>query len=745
MPIRLSGMASGLDTDTIIKGIVDAQKLKNKKVSDKSQILDWKQDKLKELNTKLYKLYAEDLTKLRLQSAYSTKKVTSSNENWVTVTGNSSAPVGTAEITIGKLASSQNIIGNTLEKDNNGNNVNVNTKLVDLGIADGTLINIETKEGIKTLDVNKTTTLSSFLQKCKEAGLNANYDTTQKRIFLSAKNSGEDNWFTVTTSKDDTTINKRGIDTAVGYSNLNSTDKAKVDAAYSVLEKADKTKLAEALKSTEILENDDTDIRQIKTAVADIISLANTNLKDVYTKEAKSIATYISEEAIKNAIENGTKYPESVDYAGVKATYETNAEEELKRKYGDTVNLSEEKYVKEKEALVESYINSRIASDLSSEEVVAIISEKQDDIEKNGIQVKVDNVDISIKSLEQRLTDGLKTLKSDIEAYYTDSSSATNTTNILSNLGLADITRVEVTDEFGKITNQIKVNDENVKLTEATDSEITYNGLKITGSSNVVSVNGLTLTLKGVTDEKTNEKIVLNTTNDTQSTFDAVKKFITNYNSILKELNTLYYAGSAKGYDPLSDDEKEAMTESQIEKWETKIKDSMLRRDSNIGSIITTLKTSLTQSVEASDGKKYSLASFGIGTSTDYTEKGLLHINGDPDDSAFSDLTNKLMNALESDPDIVAEVLSKTISNLYKDVDKNIKAIPNVRSAFTFYNDKLMTNQQTEYKKKIALLESKLTTLENKYYKQFSAMETAMAKLQSQSNALAGMLGTGSN
>lgn len=736
MAIRLSGMASGLDTDTIVKGLVDAQKLKNKKVSDKSQILEWKQDKLKELNTKLYKLYSEDLTKLRLSSAYSTKKVTSSNENVVTVMGNSSAPAGTTEITITQLASSQNVIGKAFEKD-----VNTNTKLVDLGIPDGTLINIGTKEGIKTLDVNNTTTLYSFLQKCKEAGLNANYDTTQKRIFLSAKNSGEDNWFTVTTSKDDTTINKRGIDTAVGYSNLNSTDKAKVDAAYSVLEKADKAKLAEALKSTEILENDDTETRQIKIAVADIINLANTNLKDVYTKEAKSIATSISKEAIKKAIENGTKYPDSVDYAGLKEIYETNAEEELKRKYGDTVNLSEEKYVKEKETLVESYINSRVASDLSSEEVVAIIAAKQDDIEKNGIQEKVDNVDISIKSLEQRLTDGLKTLKSDIETYYMSSLAATNTTNILSNLGLADITRVEVTDESGNSSKQIQVNDSDVQLKSAVNSIITYNGLNVVSNSNTVNVNGFTLTLKGVTDEK----IVLNTTNDTQSTFEAVKKLVTNYNAILKELNTLYYADSASSYDPLSDDEKEAMTDAQIEKWENKIKDSMLRRNSNIGTIITTLKTPIMQSVTASDGKQYSLASFGIGTSNDYSEKGLLHISGDPDDSTFSNDTNKLMQSLESDPDIVAEVLSKTFSNLYKEVDKNIKAIPNVRSAFTFYNDKLMTNQQTEYKKKIAELDKKVTELENKYYKQFSAMETAMAKLQSQSNALAGMLGTGTN
>ena len=48
-----------------------------------------------------------------------------------------------------------------------------------------------------------------------------------------------------------------------------------------------------------------------------------------------------------------------------------------------------------------------------------------------------------------------------------------------------------------------------------------------------------------------------------------VKEFVKNYNAILKEMNELYDAPSSRGYDPLSDDEMEAMTDSQIEEWET--------------------------------------------------------------------------------------------------------------------------------------------------------------------------------
>ena len=274
-------------------------------------------------------------------------------------------------------------------------------------------------------------------------------------------------------------------------------------------------------------------------------------------------------------------------------------------------------------------------------------------------------------------------------------------------------------------------------MVEAKDSKFKYNGVDYTTSSNVVNINGLELTLKGTSN---GEVINLNVTNNTKGIYDMVKKFVSSYNEILKEMNDLYYAESARGYDPLSDDEKEAMTESQIEKWEKKIKDSILRRDSSLGSLLDSMKNAMMTSVEV-DGKRYSLSSFGIKTSTVYTEKGLLHIDGNEDDALFASFENKLMKALEEDPDTVMNVLSQISQKLYDTMNEKMKAIPNVRSALTFYNDKLMSKQKTDYDKQIAKLEAKVLAMEEKYYKQFAAMETALAKMQEQSNALAGMLG----
>ncbi|HCR39923.1 MAG TPA: hypothetical protein DIW41_03390, partial [Lachnospiraceae bacterium] len=115
MPVRMTGMISGMDTESLIKGMVDAQRLKNKRVEDKQTLLGWKQDRWKELNTKLYKLYTADLNKMRLKSSYMTKKVSSTNEDLVTVNSKVNAPVGSHELTIDALARSQYVTSGVIK------------------------------------------------------------------------------------------------------------------------------------------------------------------------------------------------------------------------------------------------------------------------------------------------------------------------------------------------------------------------------------------------------------------------------------------------------------------------------------------------------------------------------------------------------------------------------------------------------------------------------------------------------
>ena len=271
----------------------------------------------------------------------------------------------------------------------------------------------------------------------------------------------------------------------------------------------------------------------------------------------------------------------------------------------------------------------------------------------------------------------------------------------------------------------------------AADSVVQVNGATLTSSKTSLNVNGLSLDLMDVTDGE----VSITVSDDTDAVYDSIKEFVTQYNSILKEMNTLYNAKSARNYDVLTDDQKDAMSDEEVEKWNTKIKDSLLRRDSTLDGLITTMRSITGKSITASNGKKYSLANLGITTGTDYKEYGQLHIKGDEDDSVYSDSTNTLQDLLKEDPDVVAEVMAGLTNNLYDALNEKMKSTT-MSSALTFYNDKEMTKQMTQYKKDIKSWETKLQTMEDHYYKQFSAMEKALASLNSQQSSLLSYLGS---
>lgn len=287
------------------------------------------------------------------------------------------------------------------------------------------------------------------------------------------------------------------------------------------------------------------------------------------------------------------------------------------------------------------------------------------------------------------------------------------------------------------------------------DAVISLNGVKYTNTTNDFAINGLNISVNGVTDDvldpdnydvsnlNDSTAISINTTTDSQGIYDTVKDFLTEYNNIINEITKLYNADSAGSYEPLTDDEKDKMSDTEIEKWETKIKDSLLRRDNSLSSVMNTMMTSMSQAIEI-NGKSYSLSSFGIQTlgflNAAENEQNAYHINGDEDDANTSGNQDKLMAAITSDPDTVIEFMKQLSTNLYKAIDDQMQS-NDLRSRYKIYNDKEMDKQYNSLTKTIKEWEQKVSDKEDYYYKQFSNMETALAKLQSQTSSISSMLG----
>lgn len=334
-------------------------------------------------------------------------------------------------------------------------------------------------------------------------------------------------------------------------------------------------------------------------------------------------------------------------------------------------------------------------------------------------------------------------------------------------------------DASKNLLNTLALNTDASEVTEASkratkidgsDAAIVLNGVVYTSSSNNFSINGLSISVNAVTDSvdlskaKTNgsldadkisdmlantplndsEAISITTSTDTQGIYDKIKDFITSYNNIINKMTKLYNADSAGNYEPLTDDEKSEMSDSEIEKWETKIKDSLLRRDSTLSTVMSAMTTAMSGGATV-NGKTYFLSNFGISTlgymNAAENEQNAYHIDGDEDDENTSGNTDKLMTALNSDPDTVVDFMKQMATNLYNAIDKQMTSTT-LRSKYSIYNDKEMTTQYKNYTTTIKEWETKISDKEDYYYKKFSSMESALSKLNSQTSSLSGLIGS---
>lgn len=538
--LRMTGMYSGIDTESIVTQLVSAKSKKVENLKNEQTKLEWKQNVWQDLNSKIYSLYSGTLSKLRLTGSYSKKSTISSDTTKATVVASSSAVNGTQTLKVNQLAKAGYLTGaklqqkTTTEKDKDGNettkDVNwtgsdkvseINSNLAGQKIS----ITVGTGADAKTTDIEITSdmTITKFTSQLKEAGVNASFDETNQRFFISATGTGSAKEFSISASSS-SALESLGLDP------------------------------------------------------------------------------------------NGT-------YA-------------------------------------------------------------------NGSQC----------------------------------------------------TRID-----------------------AQDAEIELNGATFTSDSNTFSINGLTINALGVTDQE----ISIVTSTDYDGIYNTIKDFISEYNELINEIDKLYNADSARDYDVLSDDEKESMTDEEIEKWEDKIKGSLLRKDGNLYSVMNSLtstmlggyyKNNLTdkqkkdmtaseieQWYKENGGKKLYLSDFGIKTKSYFecedNEHHAYHIDGDEDDEYAATKEDKLKAAIAADPEGTAEFFASLCKEMYSKLDETMGKTTTYSSIYKVYNDKQLKSDYESYTKKIKEAEEELSDYEDKWYDKFAAMETALSKLQSNTNAVTSMLG----
>lgn len=299
---------------------------------------------------------------------------------------------------------------------------------------------------------------------------------------------------------------------------------------------------------------------------------------------------------------------------------------------------------------------------------------------------------------------------------------------------------------------------------EGQDAEIVLNGATFVSDSNTFSINGLTINTLGVTDEE----ISLVTSTDYDGIYNTIKDFLTEYNDLINEMDKLYNADSARKYDMLTNDEKDSMTDDEVEQWEDKIKSALLRKDNSLYNVMNTLTTTMMdgyyennlsdkqkKNMSASEisawykengGKKHYLSDYGIGTLSYFeaqdNEHHAYHINGDADDEFTSTKEDKLKAAIAEDPEGTANFFATLCKTLYSKLDETMSESTEYSSIYKVYNDKQLKKDYKDYTTKISDAEDELNDYEDRWYNKFSKMEVALSKLQSQTSSISSMLGS---
>ena len=881
MAIRLSGMASGLDTDSIVQALVSSYSYKKSKYEKAQTKLGWTQEAWKSLNTKVYSLYS-NVSNLRFSTAYSLKKTSVSDSTKASVKAASGAPNGTQTLKITNTAKAGYLTGEQINASSSS------TTLAQLGYTGGDAkINVNTKDGTKSITLSATSTMSDVEKQLKEAGLNASYDSTYKRFYISAKDTGADNDFTLTGANTGgaTALYKLGI--AVGTSTSNpysqydslyggsdAATQQKIEnavAAYksssSNIEKytaqsnnllnaitygtayADVKDFYSSLSGTKTESGADIDTAKLET----LAKLGSGRDSAIITKNSDGTYTTYSKTTAKDADGNTVYKSEDGKYISAEERYTNGGKTYKKNSDGTYVNVSDEndKYSGDTADLTKTVTYKKVSESKSyvsgSDADTKTYTKNSDDTytcdgktytkrddgkyyaegeaadSKNGVTIteKVEYTSSTAISDAEAAADAYKDITKNIDekALSTYSSNlstvtafeSTKDTSLTSSdkYTIADLTSTihDAYDNGGKdaVSNliagngtdsdayaakvaalttsisieQTKLDDNKLvkelaaikdttsseyqtalknmvetvnsahdlssnaqyntkaKKVEGEDAEIWLNGVQYTGSSSTFTINNLTIEALATTG---NDEISITTSTDTQGIYDKVKDFLTEYNNIINEMTKLYNASSSKGYEPLTDDEKDSMSDKEIEKWETKIKDSLLRNDSTLNGVMSAMTSAMSQAVEI-DGKKYSLSSFGIHTlgylNAADNEQNAYHIDGDEDDTNTSGNADKLMKAISEDPDTIMQFMQNVTTNLYNAIGDKMKSTT-LSSAFTIYNDKQMTTQYTDYTKLIKEWETKISDKEDYYYKKFSSMESALTKLNSTQSSLSG-------
>jgi flagellar hook-associated protein 2 len=678
--VRIGGLASGMDTDQLVADLMKAERMPLDKMKQKKQVMEWQRDDYRSMNTLLLNFRTE-LTQMKLSTSYRARSTSSTNEAKVTATATSAAAMASYSISnVKRLASAATKV-NMGALSAEGKKIDASKSLSE---SSGSFAEaIEWKPGsVETKTINPTESGKEFSLGLTDGVSLATGTASSMNVKVNGKS------YAVVTDLNQLNENNVYIDTENGKltfkNSIAKTSSIKVD--YIADKKIDTFAFSEDASNFTLSKGQPSSISSI-----------------VITDKDQKDSTYTvvnGENGLWDIADDSGKVG-TVDPATGKVMF-------------DGINLKDASIKVEYQ---QNYFNFNVGSHTSK----GFVSENfniQSSESLNNVINKVNTSSAGVTMFYDSYTDKVTMTRTETGNFH----------------GL-DSTAETITAADEEIVTSGKFIDNVLKFSGAPEkggdnAVFTINGLETERSSNTFDISGVTFSLKQTFSDA---PVNISINNNTNAIFDNIKGFVDKYNELIGKIQGEISEEKYKSYTPLTDEQREQLSDKQQEQWEEKAKSGTLRRDPTLTSLLTQMRTDFYTSVnsEGINPLYKQLSAIGIKTTANYLEGGKLEIN-----------EAELKKAIEADPASVEKLFNASgttngqkgiVQRLYDTVNTSMEKVKlKAGNSFSTNQQFTMGKQLDSLNKSINSFESRLTQIENRYWSQFTAMEKAVQRSNEQ-------------
>ncbi len=759
MVSRVGGLASGMDIDSLVDKLMKAERAPLYKLQQQKTKYEWQRDAYRGINTKLktFSDYTFDNLLLSGNFMKKTPNVAGVNSNKVSIKAGTGAAGSLSIQSIKQLATNASTGVKDIQKTSH-RYANDNDSIGLLGVTDGSInINVSTTdsdgkitESYHKIEFKSGDSIQSFVTQLKDIGLtDTKYDSKTGKFSIGGPN------------------------TTYNYADSESEEKLK-SFGFSTSNQSSSIKLADGKTNA-----------KKETSLTDLGITGSFNLNvggDTKSFAIDSSDTIDSLLSKLNEVGNGIKasFDEKTGKFSIAPTDKTKpisaADNESYtilnklgiKKSGSTTSTS---HIIENQPgdTAQNVTGSNVLGHLGLEDgsLTLNVVQANGEMKKTSISYsKNDTIDSFVKKLNSSGA-GVTAIFSNGQMTMTANNSGASKDGI-SEIQVLMNTKEEsgaITEDnkgkqllgkLGFITDEAQINNNDpVDLVAATsrgqNAIFAVNGLYMESNSNSVNVSGYEINLNGtfnesaingkvvdVTSINPNDLVQVSSTNDISSMVDKIKEFVSKYNELIAGINDQLKETRYRDYLPLTSEQRADMSESEQKLWDEKSKSGLLRSDSILRNGLSEMRSALGGRVNGLGDKVIdTLAEMGITTSSSYNDGGKLVID-----------ETKLRKALTEDPDRVVSTLTQTGEKNSVTGEDTRGLLLRMRDSITDFTRNIelkagrstMTDNQYSLGKslistdeRITKLQARLKDVETRYWKQFTAMEQAINKANTQS------------